>query len=77
MSCVEICAKRFVQSKLCDNSTGAIAHARVLYGVHILHGVIFLLFMDPLPLQGHVAVQIEDVQNLDVLRLFAPNEANL
>jgi hypothetical protein len=45
---------------LVDNSTGSIAHTRVIYGVEIKEGGISIKLMDPLI--GYVDVALDDIQ---------------
>ncbi|WP_411643809.1 peptidoglycan-binding protein [Loktanella agnita] len=58
-----------------DNSSGAIMHARIIYGVKIRAGAIDVLMMDPMA--GYVEIPIGGLQSLSRIGLFAPREASI
>jgi peptidoglycan hydrolase-like protein with peptidoglycan-binding domain len=55
-----------------DNSTGAIMHTRVIYGVRIRLGAIDFLMMDPM--KGYTDIPIGNIQALTKIGFFSPNE---
>ena len=61
---------------LIDNSTGSIAHTRVIYGVEIKEGLISVKVMDPL--RGYVDVSLDMIQPSTItLSILAADEARL
>lgn len=58
---------------LVDNSTGPVAHTRVVYGVKISRGDIYLMVMDPD--HGYKDVSLQLIQpGMIRLSFFAANE---
>ena len=55
-----------------DNSTGSVMHTRVIYGVRIKSGSIDFLMMDPM--KGYTDVPIGNIQALNRIGFFSPNE---
>lgn len=55
-----------------DNSTGAVMHTRVIYGIRIRRGAIDFLMMDPMT--GYTDIAIGSIQALTRIGFFSPNE---
>jgi hypothetical protein len=55
-----------------DNSTGAVMHTRVIYGVRIRRGAIDFLMMDPM--KGYTDIPIGSIQALTKIGFFCPSE---
>lgn len=55
-----------------DNSTGAVMHTRVIYGVRIRRGGTDFLMMDPMT--GYIDIPIGNIQMLTRIGFFSPNE---
>lgn len=61
-----------IPTLIVDNSTGAVMHTRVIYGIRIRRGSIDFLLMDPT--RGYTEIPIGNIQALTTIGFFSPNE---